>query len=175
MGRARSDRLEALCRRRRNRAYGRRSMGHPYERPRHARLCGNWSHRNCRLRACVGAERIEGINIPHSMRYYNTILGHASDCAICSGPARWPMACDCHVRGGTRSGLLSRPIGCSPVSALQRWLHLWQARIFWKRENRASLAHFLLIAATRSVSGPRHYRIPRDAAQLDVVSIGVED
>jgi hypothetical protein len=81
---------------------------------------------------------------------------HWSDCALHSGPARWPHACDCGgVKDDTQFERASYRLGYIPVAALENILHLWSARLVWLRESHASPLRSLQRVASRIASG-RH-------------------
>jgi len=93
-------------------------------------------------------------------------LDHWSDCALNSGPARWPMPCDCKgIRGGKQSAKVFYRWGYNLAERLRKFRSLWQARIIWKRENRESLFRFLLTAAKHSRLNLRRSRSQRDTAR----------
>lgn len=81
---------------------------------------------------------------------------HWSSCAINSGPALFPQPCDCGgFKDGRRPDLWARLAGCTPVSALLNFRDLWQARIVWKRENRAGLRRFVIEVCSKEQSAPK--------------------
>ena len=85
---------------------------------------------------------------------------HWSSCALHAAPARWPTPCNCGgFTDSKRPDQSFHHVGYSLVAALRNYRQLWQARLVWKRENRASLYQFLK-AAMRLRSGhrPRHNR-----------------
>lgn len=84
---------------------------------------------------------------------------HWSDCALHSGPARFPMPCDCAgLKGGTRSGSASYHWGYTWVVAVRNIGQLWRARLVWLRENHEIPARCRLKAAMRKASGHRRGR-----------------
>lgn len=84
---------------------------------------------------------------------------HWSSCSLHSGPARFPMPCDC---GGfiddTQSVLVSNRLGYSLFVGLRNFVQLWKARIIWKRENHETLSRFLLEVAKHSKLNRRQNR-----------------
>lgn len=61
---------------------------------------------------------------------------HWSDCATHSGPAEWPMPCDCALFAGRES-------------PFQAFRHLWRMRWTWKQENNATAWQFVGAVLTR--------------------------
>ncbi len=93
-------------------------------------------------------------------------LDHCSDCALNSGPARWPMPCDCKgVTADKRFERASYRWSYSLAVRLRKFRSLWQARLIWKRENRESLSRFLLTIAKHSMSCRRQSRTQQDEAR----------
>jgi hypothetical protein len=75
---------------------------------------------------------------------------HWSDCALHSGPAKWPMPCDCGgITGGIESGSWFYRWGYSRAVGLRNFLQLLKARLVWLRENHESPLRYLRIAASR--------------------------
>lgn len=82
---------------------------------------------------------------------------HWSSCALHSGPARWPMSCDCGgFRGDTQSDLASDHSDCSRGAVLRNFVQLWKARLVWIRENHEIPARCRLKAAMHRALGRRH-------------------
>jgi len=94
---------------------------------------------------------------------------HWSSCALHSGPAKWPHACDC---GGITSDRLSGRAYCrwgyTPALALRRFGQLWMARKVWLYESHASPLRFLQRAAIRLASRLRRCLPQEDGARRSV-------
>lgn len=82
-------------------------------------------------------------------------MKHWSSCSLNSFPARYPMPCDCggYAKGRKPPERLYGPSDYSWAVRIENWFRLWKYRWLWKRENHATLRHFLLIAAKHSMLG----------------------
>ncbi len=64
---------------------------------------------------------------------------HWSNCALHSGPARWPRRCDCGgISVGRQSGAWWNRWGYTLAGIARNEARLWQARSIWLRESHAS-------------------------------------
>lgn len=91
---------------------------------------------------------------------------HLSSCALHSGPARWPMPCDCGgITDDRQPGSRSSHSDCTRGEALQSFVVLWSARISYLRENRESLSHYRQTVATRLGLGRHRDHNQQDEAQ----------
>lgn len=77
--------------------------------------------------------------------------GHYSSCSLHDLHAEFPMPCNCGgFKDDTQCAKWWNHSDYSPVVAMRNFYLLWQARIFWKYENHASLLEFLLEVARHS-------------------------
>lgn len=95
-----------------------------------------------------------------------SLRDHWSSCSLFNLPAAWPMSCDCggFTKHTPPEGAFSR-LGYNLAVAGRRWLVLWQMRIAWKDEDRASLIRFALTFATHLALGRRAGRNTVHAVQ----------
>ena len=71
---------------------------------------------------------------------------HWSSCSLHSGPARWPMPCDCLGDRRKESARYWAPLQPDPEvvdGPIARLHHLWKARFLFKRENHMTAIEFI--------------------------------